>query len=124
MVKTLAKNNLAFREENEKIGDENNDNFLGIIEMIGEFDPFMKEHIWCLRSNEIHYDYLSQKIQNEFIEMSAKEIKSFIIKNITVAQHYAMILDCTFDTSHEEQTTLIIRCVSIAATLIKVEELF
>ena len=35
-----------------------------------------------------------------------------------------MILDCTFDTSHQEQMTLILRCIDIFASPIKIGEYF
>ena len=44
-MKCLAKNSMSFCGIHERIYEDNNDNFLGLIEMIGEFDLVMQEHI-------------------------------------------------------------------------------
>ncbi|XP_028098568.1 uncharacterized protein LOC114298232 [Camellia sinensis] len=124
IVITIAKNNLAFRGDNEKIYQERNGIFLSLIEMLAKFDPVMQEHIQRIQRSEIHYHYLGHKIQNELIQMLASEIKSTIVARIKEAKYFSIILDCPPDVSHEEQMSLVIRCVDVSTSPVKVEEFF
>ncbi|XP_052299044.1 uncharacterized protein LOC127902959 [Citrus sinensis] len=124
VVKNLAKNNLAFRGTNEKIYEENNGNFLTFIEMIAEFDPTMQEHIRRIKTGEIHNHYLGHNIQNELILILAHEIKKSIVNKIKEAKYFSVILDCTPNASHQEQMSLILRCIDISTNLVNVEEYF
>jgi len=63
IVKFLAKHSLAFRGHNRKLYDDSNGNFLGLIEMLAEFDPVIQEHIKRITNDDIHKHYLGHGIQ-------------------------------------------------------------
>nr|GFB33202.1 zinc finger MYM-type protein 1-like [Tanacetum cinerariifolium] len=113
-----------FRGSNERLHQNNNVNFLGLIEMLEMFNPSIKEHVQRITSEEVHFHYLGHNIQNELIQLLALEIRSAIIKKIRQAKYYSVILDCTPDISHQEQMSLIVRYVKLSSTCVSVEESF
>ncbi|XP_023739006.1 uncharacterized protein LOC111887007 [Lactuca sativa] len=125
IVKFLAKHNLAFRGTNEKVYEDNNGNFLGLFEMLIEFDIVSYEHIQrIINEIGIHKHYLGHRIQNELIILLSSEIKSMIIRKIKNAKYFSIILDCTPDISRQEQMTIILRYVDVSSNVVCIEESF
>ncbi|XP_021761137.1 zinc finger MYM-type protein 1-like [Chenopodium quinoa] len=124
IVKFLAKHNLAFRGSNGKLYQKSNGNFLGLIEMLAEFDPIIQEHVNRITNNDIHFHYLGHTIQNELILLLGSAIKNEIIRKIKQAKYFLVILDCTFGVSHQEQMSLILRYVNVSNCNVCIEESF
>lgn len=47
--------------------EHGNGNFLGQVQLMAKFDPFMKEHLRRIQEKELSDTYLSKHIQNELI---------------------------------------------------------
>uniref|UniRef100_A0A7N0U7C7 DUF4371 domain-containing protein n=1 Tax=Kalanchoe fedtschenkoi TaxID=63787 RepID=A0A7N0U7C7_KALFE len=124
IVKFLAKHSIAFRGTKERLYENNNGKFLGLIEMLAEFDPVIQEHVRRITSDDIHFYYLDHNIQNELISLIASSIKAEIIKKVKQIKYFSIILDCTPDVSHQEQMSIILKNVDISSSSIVIEESF
>ena len=68
--------------------------------------------------------YLSPATQNEFIDVLARTVRGSILKRIRKAKYFYILLDSTPDNSHKDQTSQIIRYVTLDNGEVKVEESF
>ena len=124
IVRFLAERNLALRGSVEKLDDAKNGNFLGLVEIIAKFDPVLSEHIRRISNDELADHYLGKTMQNEFIQLLGNEVLSKILQLLIQAKYFSVILDCTPDVSHEEQLTIVLRCVEIVGKSVDVVEHF
>ena len=123
IIKFLTQHNLALRGSVEKLYMPSNGNFLGLVELLGEFDPVIKEHIRRVLSHEVHDHYLGKHVQNELISLMGEKVRDRIIGLAKSAKYYSVLLDCTPDKSHQEQLSLTLRFVVVDET-VSVEEHF
>ena len=101
VVRTLAERGLAFRGSVEKFGSPYNGNFLGILELIAQFDPFLENHIkrygGCGTGNT---SYLSKTICNELILLMSKKVRNSILNDLGKVGYFSLSVDSTSDLSH------------------------
>ena len=112
VISFIAERGLAFRGDEEIIGSAHNGNYLGILELLAKFDPFLQEHI----KNYAHKgkgttSYLSHSICDEFIALLAQEVLAKIVDELKTQKFFSVSLDSTPDITHVDQLTLIVRYV-------------
>ncbi|XP_047139546.1 uncharacterized protein LOC101239909 [Hydra vulgaris] len=111
IIKFLSERKLAFRGSEEVLSSTHNGNFLGLFELIAKIGPVLNELQKRIEKKQTHDHYLSNKIQNEFIQLIVKEVEKQNLKKLMISKYYAIILDCTPDVSNQEQLTVILRFV-------------
>ena len=112
VIKFLGERGLAIRGDNEIIGSPKNGNFLGLIELLGEYDTVLAKHIQKhANKGSGHTSYLSSTTAEEFIVLMGKKIRSTIVSQVTSAKYYSVSVDSTPDNSHTDQLTCVIRYV-------------
>ena len=107
----LGERNLAFRGSDETQGLPQNGNFLGLFELLVKRDPVLNELQNRIIRHKTKQHYLSKSIQNELINLVAKETENALLTQLKPAKYYSIILDCSPDISHQEQMTVIFRFV-------------
>ena len=102
---------LAFRGHNSNLHETNNGHFLGVVELLEEFDPVMSEHVRRAETKEIADHYLGKTIQNELITLIGDKTVEAIIQGVKQSHYYSVIMDCTPDAAHIEQLSVTLRFV-------------
>ena len=76
VICSLAERGLPFRGDNEGFGSPNNGNYLGLLDLVAKFDPFLLAHINRYgNSGSGNPSYLSKTICEEMFQLMAKKVR-------------------------------------------------
>lgn len=101
---------MAFRGSNEIIGSPNNGNYLGILELLAQYDPFLEKHMKKHgNKGSGHVNYLSSTICEDLIALMANDVLTEIITRIKSTKYFSISVDSTPDEGHIDQLTIVIR---------------
>ena len=115
LTQFLGERDLAFRGSLQRINDSNNGNFLGLIELLSQWNPILKEHVLKVQGSQrqrrrrrrrrrekderLQVHYLSNESHNEFIAECCDLVKQHILGEKQSAKYYVIIVDFTPDSS-------------------------
>uniref|UniRef100_A0A8C5N011 DUF4371 domain-containing protein n=1 Tax=Leptobrachium leishanense TaxID=445787 RepID=A0A8C5N011_9ANUR len=106
----LAERGLAFRGDVQNIGSPHNGNYLGILETVSEYDPFLAQHIQTkANKGKGCTSYLSANVCEELIQITGKKILEVVINHVKRAKYYSVSVDSSEDASHIDQLTVVLR---------------
>ena len=112
VVRFLTTRGLALRGTDETFGSDNNGNYLGCLELLAEYDPFLASHIGKYASaGRGHASYLSSTTCEEFVNLMSNQVKETILNELKAAKYYSFSVDSTPDKTHLDQLTFTLRYV-------------
>ncbi|KAH1177145.1 hypothetical protein KIL84_010847 [Mauremys mutica] len=113
VIQTLAERGLPFRGSNDTFESLQNGNFLGLLELVVQFDPFLAGHISKYgNAGKGNPSYLSKTICDELIGLMSNKVRSAIVDEISTAGSFSLSVDSTPDLSHIDQLSIALRYVS------------
>ncbi len=110
LICTLAERGLAFLGTEERFGSLQNGKFLGLLELISQFDPFLAGHILKYgNSGKGNPSYLSKTTCEELLQLMAQKVHALIVDEVKSFGYFSLPVDSTADLSHIDQLSVVIR---------------
>ncbi|KAK0134421.1 Zinc finger MYM-type protein 1 [Merluccius polli] len=104
----LARQNGAFRGQNESNTSLNKGNFLELVQLLSNYDS-IKMHLDHI--NKIHSKQKQPITQNDIISAFATYVRGESLKEMDESKTFSILLDETTDVSHVEQVSFVVRFV-------------
>ncbi|XP_074031441.1 zinc finger MYM-type protein 1-like [Leptinotarsa decemlineata] len=118
VIKALASRGLPFRGSTELFGSNSNGNYMMLLEVLAEFDPFLREHIRKYGNPGIgHISYLSSTICDEYIELLAKKVTDYILEE-------ASYISCAGHSLNLVGTHAVDSCIEAVSLFTLLQELY
>ena len=109
----LSKQNMAFRGHHEyrALGQPsvNEGNFLELCKLVAKYDAVLATHIFATKTTHM---YLSPDIQNDLIHALSESTRNVVLKKISTAKFYSVIVDESRDCSRSEMCSISMRFVN------------
>ena len=110
VIRFLSSLGLAFRGADHKIGSQKNGNFLGSLELIAEYDPFLKLHLEKYGNpGKGKVSYLSTSTCEEFVAALGSSVLKQILLELNTSKYFSLSVDSTPDLCHVDQLTFTVR---------------
>ena len=114
VIQFLAERGLPLFGDKETIGSLKNGNYLGILELLARFDPFIAEHLEKhANPGKGNVNYLSSTVATEILQLMSDKVLKYIISEIRESKYYGLIVDSTPDISHIDQLSIVLRYVNL-----------
>jgi hypothetical protein len=105
VIKFLVSGGLPLRGDNQTTGSVRNRNYLGIMELLSQFDPFLCENIKSGRGIPSH---LPVTICEEFIELMRSKESAAIVTEIRITKYFSISVDSIPHVTRIDQLTFIL----------------
>uniref|UniRef100_A0A2S2Q4N5 Zinc finger MYM-type protein 1 n=1 Tax=Sipha flava TaxID=143950 RepID=A0A2S2Q4N5_9HEMI len=112
-IKFISIRGLPFFGDDEKLNSDHNGNFLGILELISKFDPFLENHLSQFgNKGSGNVNYISSFTVRQIVDQMASKVLNHIVTEIKKVKYFGLIVDSTPDIAHVDQLSYILRYVT------------
>jgi hypothetical protein len=116
----LAKQEFAFRGNDESASSSNRGNYVELLHAFAEKDDKLARHL----ETSTVFSGVSNRIQNDLIEAIGDVIRNYTLTEINAAPFVALEVDETTDVTNKAQISVILRYVAKSELAFEVREAF
>lgn len=111
---------MAFFSDDEILNSEHNGNFLGILELISKFDPFLENHLSQFgNKGSGNVNFISSFTVRQIVDQMASKVLNHIVTEIKKVKYFGLIVDSTLDLTHVDQLSYVLRYVNEEGEVLK-----